>query len=54
MLGEIIMDAAIQAQQEVVRSRKICDVCNTRFVALIASCASSYNVAGSLDVDKAS
>jgi len=30
MLGEIIMDAAIQAQQEVVRSRKVCDVCNTR------------------------
>lgn len=30
MLGEVIMDTAIQVKKEVTRSKSVCNVCNTR------------------------
>lgn len=32
MVGDIVMDIALQTQSDIMRSRALCDVCHTRYV----------------------
>jgi transcriptional regulator NrdR family protein len=34
LLGDIVVDVALQSHQEVARNRRKCDICHTQYVSL--------------------